>query len=214
MRTWIAVICENGGNGERRKKGPRVFSIFSDSPILRFSDSFAYSTAHLGFTLLELAVVLFIVGVLITVALPQLGDLSGARLESSARRLTALVRYLNGEAAFRGRVCRLHYDLDQRSYWVTVLSPGQGTAEFVADSSPLARPVQLPPTVAFADVQVPSVGRVTRGQVYTHFYPQGYTDPTVIRLRDQQARILTVMIPSLTGEARVYEGDVDVLRSR
>ena len=47
------------------------------------------------------------------------------------------------------------------------------------------------------------------GQVFTHFYPQGYVDPTVVHLRDQQARMMTVMIPPITGEARVYEGYVD-----
>ncbi len=37
---------------------------------------------------------------------------------ASAQRLAALVRYLNGEAAFTGRVYRLYYDLDQLTYGV------------------------------------------------------------------------------------------------
>jgi hypothetical protein len=58
-------------------------------------------------------------------------------------------------------------------------------------------------------VQAPGVGRVSTGRVHTHFLPHGYTDPTLIHLRDQSARIVTVLIPSLTGEARIYEGYVD-----
>jgi prepilin-type N-terminal cleavage/methylation domain-containing protein len=164
-----------------------------------------------GFTLLELTVVLLIVGLLVTVAVPRFTDLTGARLESSARRLAALVRYLSGEAAFRSHLYRLHYDLDQQSYWVTVLTAVQDTAEFIVDDTPLARPVQLPPSIMFADVRVPDVGRVSRGQVYTHFYPHGYIDPTVIHLRDQSSRVLTVVIPPLTGEAQIYEGYVEPL---
>ncbi|MBI3303659.1 MAG: prepilin-type N-terminal cleavage/methylation domain-containing protein [Deltaproteobacteria bacterium] len=167
-----------------------------------------------GFTLLELSVVLFIIGLLVAVAFPRLGDLGGARLDSSARRLAALARYLNGEAAFSSQLYRLNYDLDQRTYWVTVLTAHNGTAEFMADPSPLSRPVQLPPSITFADVQAPSIGRVSTGRVYTHFYPHGYADPTVIHLRDQHSRIVTVTIPPLTGEARVYEGYVDALRNR
>lgn len=172
------------------------------------------STISNGFTLLELSVVLLIIGLLAAVALPRLGDLSGRRLDSSARRLAALVHYLSGEAAFSGRLYRLHYDLDQRAYWVTVLTAPQGVGEFIPDSSPLSRPVQLPPAIAFADVFVPSVGRVRTGQVYTHFYPQGYADPTVIHLRDQHSRVVTVTIPPLTGEARVYEGYTDLFPKR
>jgi hypothetical protein len=56
---------------------------------------------------------------------------------------------------------------------------------------------------------VPGIGQVSRGQVYTHFYPQGYTDPTVIHLRDKDARVMTISIPPLTGEVGMYEGRVN-----
>ncbi|MGH8005527.1 MAG: pilus assembly FimT family protein [Candidatus Binatia bacterium] len=199
MQTWIATTSE-----ERLES--RVRSPESEGQSLQSAIRNPQSAISSGFTLLELSVVLLIIGLLAAVALPQLGDVSGRRLESSARRLAALVHYLSGEAAFSGRVYRLHYDLDQRAYWVTVLTAPQGIAEFIPDSSPLSQPVQLPPAIAFADVFVPGVGRVRAGQVYTHFYPQGYADPTVIHLRDQRSRVVTVTIPPLTGEARVAEG--------
>jgi prepilin-type N-terminal cleavage/methylation domain-containing protein len=211
MRIWIAATSR-----ELEAGGWRLVSFLSRSFKARIS-VFASQAAsrkpqaakNAGFTLLELAVVLLIVGLLITVAVPRFPDLTGARLESSARRLAALVRYLSGEAAFRSHLYRLHYDLDQQSYWVTVLTTVQDTAEFIVDEAPLSRPVQLPPSIMFADVRVPDVGRVNRGQVYTHFYPHGYIDPTVIHLRDQSSRVLTVVIPPLTGEARIYEGYVE-----
>lgn len=212
MPTWIVETCE--GERERRSKGAEEQGIFFYSPLHPCTPARAFSAPSSGFTLLELTVVLFIIGLLVTVAMPRLGDLGGARLDASARRLAALVRYLSGEAAFSSQIYRLNYDLDQRTYWVTVLTATRGVAEFTADSSPLSRPVQLPPTIAFADVQAPGIGRVSTGQVYTHFYPQGYADPTVIHLRDQHARMVTVTIPPLTGEARVYEGYVDAPRSR
>jgi len=165
-----------------------------------------------GFTLLELSLVLFIIGLLVTVLVPRLGGLDRARLETSAQRLAALVRYLNGEAAFRGHVYRIRYDLDQHRYGVQILTPSGETKTFVADEAPLSLPVQLPKNIFFADIRVPRVGLVNTGQVFTHFYPQGYTDPTVIHLRDQRSRMMTVLVPPITGEATVYEGYVDAYR--
>ncbi len=227
MPTWIAMTYEPWGLGETGKRGrgetgkrEGYSSVLSDSPIRRFAGSLACPTpgprspAPNGFTLLELSLVLFIIGLLVTVIMPRLGDLSGTRLESSAQRLAALVRYLNGEAAFSSQLYRLNYDLDKRIYWVSVLAADRDAREFIPDASLLARPVQLPASITFVDVHVPSAGRVSTGQVYTHFYPQGYTDPTVIHLRDQHSRVVTVTIPPLPAEVGISEGYVDGFANR
>jgi general secretion pathway protein H len=199
MLTWIAAIFEKVGLAIRDWKLALLSSLSLKSQVSSLK----------GFTLLELTVVLFIIGLLIAAVVPRFDDITGARLNASARHLAAIVRYLAGEAALRNRSYGLNYDLDKQIYWVTVLVPTQDSAEFKLDASPLSRPVQLPQAITFADVQTPGVGRVSSGRVSTYFHPQGYADPTVIHLRDQHARAVTVLIPSLTGEARVYEGYVD-----
>lgn len=211
MPTWIVEICRDLGSGIwalGKDKGRRTEENYSCTAFLPIPN-FQFPIPYAGFTLLELTLVLFIIGLLVTVLLPRLSDLGSARLETSARRLAALVRYLNGEAAFSGRIHRIRYDLSEQVYAVQVLVPSRETNEFVLDSSPLSQTVSLPPGITFADIRVPTVGRVNSGQVYTHFYPHGYVDPTVIHLRDQQARVMTVLIPPITGEAHVYEGYVD-----
>src|SRR5262245_7207837 len=219
MPTWTAGIFDwETGNQRNKETGKRegAFLLFSDSPILRFSDSLtslARSTLHTplsaGFTLLELTVVLFIIGLLVTITIPHLGNTSNARLDATARRLAATVRYLSGEAALRNRPYGLNYDLDKHIYWITTLVTTQDRAEFRNDLSPLSRPVQLPPSITFADIQTSGVGRISTGRVATHFQPQGYADPTIIHLRNQQSRTITVLIPALTGEARIYEGYIE-----
>lgn len=199
MRTWTVATCRRCWTVRRVLTGYH-------SPGLREVPPLGPAP---GFTLLELALVLVIVGLLLTVATPRLPDLTGARLQASARRFAALVRYVSGEAVFRSQVYRLHYDLDRHAYWVTVVAVAPEAAEVVGDESPLSRPVHLPPTVRFADVYVPTVGRVRTGEVYTHFYPHGDADPTIVHLRDHSARVLTIVIPPLTGEARIYDGYVD-----
>ena len=219
MPTWTAAIFdwETGKRGNKETEKREVpFLLFSDSPILPVSDSFTflarstpYAILSAGFTLLELTVVLFIIGLLVTIAIPHLGNTSNARLDATAHRLAATVRYLSGEAALRNRPYRLNYDLDKHIYWITTLVTTQDHAEFRNDLSPLSRPVQLPPSITFADIQTSGVGRISTGRLSTHFQPQGYADPTVIHLRNQQSRTITVLIPALTGEARIYEGYVE-----
>jgi prepilin-type N-terminal cleavage/methylation domain-containing protein len=201
MQIWTAAICKRERakrrNGERAKRRQQT-SLFTLS---LFSST--------GFTLLELSLTLFIIGLLVAVLVPRFGDIGGSRLESSARRLAALVRYVNGEAAFSGQVYRIRYDLGEQSYAVQVLVPSRGATEFVADLAPMSQLVRLPSGIAFADVRVAQAGRMNSGQVFTHFYPHGYVDPTVVHLQDQRARMMTVVIPPITGEARVYKGYVD-----
>jgi len=162
-----------------------------------------------AFTLLELLLVLFVVGLLAAVLIPRFTTTSHARLKSAAARISATARHLAAEAAFTGRPYRLHYDLDRHRCWVTVLARRQDSVEFVRDRSPLTRPLALAPDIAFVNVTLPSSGVVTSGQVFTHFYPQGYTDPTVIHLGGRDGRFYTVVIPPLTGEPRTIEGYVD-----
>src|SRR6476660_1493506 len=52
----------------------------------------------------------------------------------------------------------------------------QDNAEFRNDLSPLSRPVQLPQSITFADIQTSRVGRISTGRLATHFQPQGYAD--------------------------------------
>ena len=210
MLTWTAVTCEQ----ERLKtRDWRLVRPLSSSKSQVPSLKPPISNLQ-GFTLLELSLVLFIIGLLVVVTVPRFVDLGETRLESSARRLASLVRYLNGEAAFSSQLYRLNYDLDKRVYWVSVLAANQNAPEFIADTSSLARPVQLPSGIIFVDVHVPSVGRVSTGQVYTHFYPQGYTDPTVIHLRDQHSRVVTITIPPLPAQVGIYGGYVDGFADR
>lgn len=166
-------------------------------------------TSDRGFTLLELSLVLLILGVLFTLLVPRLRNVADVRLTSTAERLAATARYLFAEAAFTGQVYRLHYNLDKHTYWVTVLDLAQDSPEFIQDPAPLSRQVIFSSDVTFADVTLPSLGAIVAGEVFTHFYPQGYVDPTVIHLHNQRGRFSTVIIPPLTGEARVYDGYAD-----
>src|SRR5258708_37703910 len=73
-------------------------------------------SASPGFTLLELAVVIFIMGLMLTLALPYLGGFRQAALKSQARRLAGRATYMFDEATGHKLVLRLIFDLDNNGY--------------------------------------------------------------------------------------------------
>jgi general secretion pathway protein H len=163
-----------------------------------------------GFTLLEVAIILFIVAVAATFVIPRLKDTDSAALSASAARLATTARYLYEEAAFRQRPMRLNLDLDDHAYWVTVLNDDPDAPEFVPDSTPLAAPVRLPAAVAFADAVLPALGTLREGLIFAQFFPEGYADALVVHLHNRRNQYATLAIEPLTGRTRVSDGYHDV----
>ncbi len=161
-----------------------------------------------GFTLLELAVVLFIMGLMLTLAVPYLGGFRQAALRSQARRLAGRASYMFDEAAGHKLVLRLIFDMDNNGYMVASLDPYAPNPVFVADTSVGGRPVILPDAIRIRDVTVEGVGTVGRGTVTTQFYPEGYVDATVVHLQDVSGHVMTLAFAPLTGRVAVLEGDV------
>lgn len=180
----------------------------------------APSSDSSGFTLLELAVVLLILGISASFLVPRLRDPESAALVSSAERLATTARYLYDEAAYQRLPMRLNLDLDRQTYFVTVLGGAPDAPEFVPVDSALARPVALPDSVAFRDVVLPAVGTVTEGIVFAQFSPEGWADPLVVHLRGRSGGDATVAMEPLTGRTRiadryvVLEPDADDARDR
>ncbi|MEB2283972.1 MAG: hypothetical protein B6D46_01670 [Polyangiaceae bacterium UTPRO1] len=158
-----------------------------------------------GFTLIELAVVILILGIAASFIAPRLRDPEGAALGASAARLATTARYLYDEAAYQRLPMRLNLDLDRQAYFVTVLGGTPDAPEFVPVDSSLARPVTLPPSVAFRDVVVPAVGVVSEGVVFAQFSPEGWADPLVVHLRGRSGGDATMAIEPLTGRTRVAD---------
>ena len=157
-----------------------------------------------GFTLIELSIVILIIAIVARIAIPQLRSVTGAELTATTRRLANTTRYLYEEAALRGTVLALYFDLDQQEYWVAHEEEGTGT--LVEETDLLARRVTLPPDVRIAEVFVPGVGKFEQGLVPTRFYPEGYADRSVISLVDREGHAYTLRIDPIRGRAEISEG--------
>src|SRR5437899_896497 len=100
-----------------------------------------------GFTLIEIAIVLFIMGLMMMLALPYLGSLGGAQLRSQSRRLAGRATYLFDEATAQKIVLRLTFNLDRNSYSVSRLDPFAVPPVFKPDPELAGETVYMPPAV-------------------------------------------------------------------
>ncbi len=161
-----------------------------------------------GFTLLELAVVIFIMGLMLTLALPYLGGFRQAALRSQARRLAGRATFMFDEATGHKLVLRLIFDLDNNGYAAAQLDPYAVKPVFAPDTSMSGRPVMMPAAIRIRDVTVEGIGTVNRGVIATNFYPEGYVDATVVHLEDASGDVMTLEFSPLTGQVAIVSGDV------
>jgi len=159
-----------------------------------------------GFTLIELAVVVAILGVMIALVAPMVGELGEANLKRSARHLTGMIRFLHEEAQAKKTEYRLRFDIQDGRYWAesfTLLSDRAG--EFRKTTSVIAGEGSLSGQTTFRDIKAGS----HPDDPYILFTPDGWVEHTVIHLRDGSDRDFSLLVRPLTGHTELLEGYVE-----
>ena len=154
-----------------------------------------------GFTLIELAVVILLIGLFSLISVPLLSHTGQRGLDASARRLAGTVKYLFNETALTGPEHRLVFNLDQGRYYAmvreedgaleSVTGPGKGTS--------------LRKGVRFNQINLPGRGSFTSGEVTVRIHPSGWLEETVAQLTDED-QTLTLRMNPLTGASEIFEG--------
>jgi general secretion pathway protein H len=161
-----------------------------------------------GFTLLELAIIMFIIGLVMMIALPYVRGLKSSQLRSEVRRLASLANYLYEEAGAQKVILRLSFDLDNNRYFVTRLDPFAAKPIYTAERGPAGEVVTLPPGIRVRDVWVEGSGTISRGIATIQFYPGGYADAAVIHLIGEGGEVFTLGISPSSGHVTISGGDV------
>lgn len=162
-----------------------------------------------GFTLLELLVVILILGAFFFVAVPKFQDLTEVNLKSASRNLSATIKYLYNEAAFKKNIHRLVFDLDEGQYWVETL---QGNEYGISPDTKIRR---LPNGVYFKEVITErSLQRnpLDDDKEFILFLPTGFVEPAVIHIYTDSDRHYTLATKPYTGGTKVYDEYVELLR--
>ncbi len=186
-----------------------------------------------GFTLVELLVVVALMAAIGTMAIPSLSSVFKLSLGSTTRELATTVRHAYNAALMTKKVHRLVFDLKERQYWVEV-GPNQllmeteesrakaerlrkfssKDAQEKKDNGPtfsLASYVTRKKNTLARGVEIEDVTTeqskdpITSGLAFTHFFPHGIIEQTVIHLKDTSNHQATLVIAPIVGRTKVIE---------
>lgn len=184
-----------------------------------------------GFTLIEILVVIGLIALVMSIAVPNAGMALKINLSNSTRELATVIRSAHDEALLKGGVYRVAFDIENNNYWVEsgerdfLMRSAEQEAEekrrderrspedrekhkdpFSLAKSVTKKKVKLPMGVKFTDVLTARAKDPAKtGVVYAHIFPHGFVEKIVVHLKDGFDRESTLIVSSVTGKSQLFE---------
>ncbi len=182
-----------------------------------------------GFTLIELLVVLGIIALIAVMLIPSVSSYFQVSLNSATRDLASTIREAYNSTIITGKMHRVVYDFKDRAFWVESSakmvpldtkeskekretrakfskSPDTSSSSFSLEKNVTRKKISLPLGVEFEDVFTQqSPNPLTEGKAYTHFFPNGLSEQTLIHLKDGSQHHASLVITAILGLTDVYD---------
>ncbi len=187
-----------------------------------------------GFSLVEMMIVIGLITLISLFVLPNLTSYFKVSLNSAAREIASIIKEAYNSTVITGRVHRIVYDLKENKYWVeggpanalmetkesrereerrkryAKSSDEQPTSQFSLASQITKKKLALPRGVKFEDlITQQSPDPIKEGLAYTHFFPHGLTEKTLIHLQDESNHHVSLGVSPLVGRTDLFERYVD-----
>lgn len=177
-----------------------------------------------GMTLIEIMIVVAIIGGMMALGVMILFRSDVDRVQDDASRLAGTIKYVYNEAAIKGQYFRIVFNLEDNSYRVeSSTEPFFATREeedkkgenpeespeaspaFIAEEGSLIKPVKLSRGIKFKDITVlHNQDRRETGVVHAYFFPNGWAEPLVVNLSDQEEEVFySLEVNPLTGKVKI-----------
>ena len=158
-----------------------------------------------GYTLIELAVVIVLIGIIMTLAIPKLRTVSVTDgLKSSVRVMTGRIMALRDDSIRDNKAHRLNFDLDSHEYWIDYPSMSEEEkAGARQESWALAEDVYI------EDITLRDEGKIMSGNAGILFTKKGYIQASIIHLRSKDGRRFSLELSPFLGKVKVFDKYVD-----
>ena len=154
-----------------------------------------------GYTLIELAVVVILLGLIFTIATPRIREsLFRDNLKGATRQIVGIITELRDEAVREHKEYILHFDLESNRFWYD--SPSmteEERARAAADASP------LPGQVRIMDVWFSGKGKIMIGEVAIRINKKGYIEQSAIHLGTEDSREFTLLLSPFLRRVEVFD---------
>jgi prepilin-type N-terminal cleavage/methylation domain-containing protein len=171
---------------------------------MKNSRSVKYFHGFVGFTLIEVMVVLLLLGFIFLLTLPNFREIIAPRdFKRAVLGFVGTLRYAQSQAATTKLHHRLNIDVKENGFWIS--REGE-IGKFDRDPSSLGQLTSLPPGVIFLDVYQPERGKIQDGAAYVEFSPTGWAEECTIHLKKGEQEVFTLFILPLGGKVEVVEG--------
>mgnify|MGYP001617464776 FL=1 len=175
-------------------------------------------------------VVVAIIALFTTMVIPGVSSYFQISLNSAAREMATVIKETYNSTIMTGRIHRIVFDIKKHTYWVesgppTTLLETKESKEheerkkkflnsknkssppsFDLEKSVTRKKIALPGKVEFEDIvtqQGPEP--IYEGLAYAHFFPHGFTENTIIHLKDNSEHHASLVITPLIGRTELYE---------
>jgi prepilin-type N-terminal cleavage/methylation domain-containing protein len=184
------------------------------------------SSGRIGFTLLELIVVLAILVVVGAMSIPLLqGTLLSSRLQSGATQVRSAMANARVKSMTSGVPMILEYELETDRYKIKPASNFVDELEASTGAAMNEELFVLPEGVKFLSVQTSESrpvdtsqtadqlgqGTITSSQSVIHFYPDGSCSTASIQIGNERDAKLVISLRGITGVALVSDPSVETL---
>lgn len=159
-----------------------------------------------GFTLVETAIVVLIIGLLAAVIVPSLSDIGRLKLHKNGMRVAHTISYLYAQAAARKVLLRLEFNVETGEYYVAIQNDD---GEFEVTRFSLFSKGHLSKGVRIASFTTLFSGEFSGETAYMHFLPEGLAEKSVIVLSDREGRKISLIVNPLTGRVTLEEGKTE-----
>ncbi|MBN2097659.1 MAG: prepilin-type N-terminal cleavage/methylation domain-containing protein [Candidatus Omnitrophica bacterium] len=141
-----------------------------------------------GFTLIELVLVASIILILVAVTAPQFrGPFQKIQLKNTCQNLVQLMRYAQARAVAERRLCRINFDLEEMSFWLTSADAAEA-GKFSNIQGRWGRRFKFAQGVS---VQLELEGEANEERFIT-FYPDGSQEKARVQITDRAGETFTI----------------------